>query len=88
MMLVNLHFMLGTFTLPMDIATTPQGLLWMLPLVLAISISYKAMKLPELKLWNFMKETVGLFASIVVFMVLIGVGLLVFDWLILQRVFF
>lgn len=85
--MMDIH-LIAALTSPMNIPTTPQGLLWMLPLVLAISIAYKAMKLPSLKLSILIKETAGLFGSIVVFMFLIAVGLLVFDWFILQQSFF
>lgn len=81
----QLHCIIANFTSPINIATTPQGLLWIMPLALSISIAYKAMKLPKLSLWNFIKETAGLFISIVVFMALIGLVLFAFDWLILQR---
>jgi hypothetical protein len=81
----QLGFVMASFTLPMNIETAPGGLLWLLPLALSIAGAYKAMKMPEIKLWNFVKEVAGLFTSIVVFMVLIGVGVCVFDWLFLQR---
>ena len=79
---------IATFISPMNIATTPQGLLWIMPLALSISVAYKAMKLPKITSLNFIKETTGLFLSIVVFMALIGLLLFAFDWLVLQREIF
>lgn len=76
---------LASFTSPVIIHTSAAALLWLLPLSLAISAAYKAMKLPELTWKKLAKETAGLFASIVVFMILIWIALLLFDWLILQR---
>ncbi|MHC4727693.1 MAG: hypothetical protein ACYS17_10760, partial [Planctomycetota bacterium] len=61
-------FIMASFTIPEQISTTPQSMLWLLPLVAAISIVYKATKLPEIKAANFIKESVLLFGSIVVFM--------------------
>ncbi len=59
---------MATFTIPEKITTDPQSMLWLLPLVAAIAIVYKATKLPEIKAANFLKESVVLFGSIVVFM--------------------
>mgnify|MGYP006310507361 CR=1 FL=1 len=81
-------YIIASFISPMNIATTPQALLWLLPLSLAISVAYKAMKLPKITWKNFLKEITGLFASIIVFMILIGLALMIFDYLILQKSIF
>ncbi len=59
---------MATFAVPEKITTDPQSMLWLLPLVAAIAVVYKATKLPEIKAANFIKEAVVLFGSIVVFM--------------------
>jgi hypothetical protein len=47
---------MATFTTPEKISSNPQSILWLLPLVAAIAIVYKATKLPEIKPANFLKE--------------------------------
>ena len=77
-------FILASFTIPEKIGTTPQSMLWLLPLVLAIAIVYKATKLPEIKAINFIKESVVLFGSIVVFMLVTAIILYGIAWLVLE----
>ena len=67
-MIITDALVMATFTIPEKITTDPQSMLWLLPLVASIAIVYKATKLPEIKLANFLKESVILFGSIVVFM--------------------
>ncbi len=61
--------MIATFTSPERIPTSPQATLWMLPLMVAIVVVYKTTKLPEITAKKFLKETAGLFLSILVFIV-------------------
>jgi len=75
---------MATFTVPEKITTDPQSLLWLLPLVAAIAIVYKATKLPEIKFANFVKESVLLFGSIVVFMFVTALVLYCIAWLITE----
>ena len=75
---------MATFTVPEKITTDPQSLLWLLPLVAAIAIVYKATKLPEIKFANFVKESVVLFGSIVVFMFVTALVLYCIAWLITE----
>ena len=77
-------FVMATFTTPEKIGATPQSMLWLLPLVAAIAIVYKATKLPEIKAANFLKEVVILFGSIVVFMSITALVLFAFAWLITE----
>ncbi len=72
---------IATFTSPQHIGSGPASLLWLLPLVTAIAIVHKATKLPEIKAANFIKETAGLFASIVVFIAVTAVILYVVTWI-------
>ena len=62
-------FLLASFTAPMEIGTRPQMMLWLLPLTASIAIVYKATKLSKITTGNFLKECTGLFASIIVFIV-------------------
>ncbi len=75
---------MATFTIPEKITTDPQSMLWLLPLVAAIAIVYKATKLPEIKAANFLKESVVLFGSIVVFMLVTALVLYSIAWLITE----
>jgi hypothetical protein len=75
---------MATFTVPEKITTDPQSMLWLLPLVAAIAIVYKATKLPEIKIVNFVKESVVLFGSIVVFMFVTALVLYSIAWLIIE----
>jgi len=75
-------FILANFTIPEKIGVNPQSMLWLLPLVAAISIVYKATKVPKVKLGSFVKETGLLFGSIVVFMIVTALALCALTWLI------
>ena len=83
-MMTTVSFILANFTIPEQISTTPQSMLWLLPLVASIAIVYKATKLPEIKAGNFIKESVVLFGSIVVFMLVIAIILYAVTWLVLE----
>ena len=74
----------ASFTAPEEIGANPQSMLWLLPLVAAIVVVYKATKLPEIKTGNFLKEVAILFGSIVVFMIVTGLALCVLSWLITE----
>ncbi len=75
-------FVIASFTAPENIGANPQSILWLLPLVAAIAIIYKATKLPTIKAANFIKETSVLFGSIIVFIVIAALILHVVAWLI------
>ena len=75
---------MATFTMPEKITTDPQSMLWLLPLVAAIAIVYKATKLPEIKIFNFVKESVILFGSIVIFMFVTALVLYSIAWLVIE----
>jgi hypothetical protein len=68
-------FVIATFTQPENIGTTPQIMLWLLPLAAAIAIVYKATKLPAIKVSDFVKETALLFGSIIVFIAVTALAL-------------
>ena len=75
---------IASFTIPEKIGTDPQSMLWLLPLVAAIAVVYKATKLPEIKAANFIKEAVVLFGSIVVFMFVTALILYAIAWLVIE----
>lgn len=76
--------LLANFTTPGRIGVNPQSMLWLLPLVAAIAVVYKATKVPRITAGNFIKETVVLFGSIVVFMIVTAVVLCAAAWLITE----
>jgi len=73
-MTISTMCVLGSFTTPMRIGTTPASMLWLLPLVVTIAVVYKATKVDKIRLWPFTRESAVLFGSILVF---IGVAALV-----------
>jgi hypothetical protein len=75
-------FLLAAFTAPEEIGTNPQSLLFFLPVVVAIAVVYKATKLPKISAGSFLVESVVLFFSIVVFMVITALALLAVAWLV------
>ena len=83
-MFITDALVMATFTVPEKITTDPQSMLWLLPLVSAIAIVYKATKLPEIKIANFIKESVILFGSIVIFMFVTALVLYSIAWLIIE----
>ena len=83
-MSITYSLVMATFTIPEKITTDPQSMLWLLPLVAAIAIVYKATKLPEIKIANFLKESVILFGSIVIFMFVTALVLYSIAWLVIE----
>jgi len=77
-------FLLATFTTPENIGVTPKSILWLLPLVAAISIVYKTTKLPKIRFVHLLKESIVLFGSIVVFMAITALVLVAFAWLVTE----
>jgi len=77
-------FVIATFTVPERIGVDPKSMLWLLPLVAAIAVVYKATKLPKIKPLYFLKESVILFGSIVVFMAVTALVLCILAWIITE----
>ena len=75
---------MATFTMPERIGVTSSSMLWLLPLVASISIVYKSTKLPKIRFANFVKESVVLFGSIVIFMAITALVLVAMAWLITE----
>ena len=74
---------MAQFRVPEDIGTNPRSLLLVLPLLAAIAVIYKATKVPKVTVGNFLKETMLLFGSILVFMVITALVLAAVAWLII-----
>ena len=81
-MLDNFTNVIAAFTAPMHIGTTPASLLWMFPLLAAVSVIYKATKLRVIFLKKFVKEVVILFATLSLFMIGVAVMLYFIVWFI------
>ena len=77
-------FIMAGILAPEEIGTNPQSLLLLLPLAAVIAIVYKASKLRTISAWNFLKETIVLFASIVVIMIVTAIILLIVAWFVTQ----
>ncbi|MHC4103374.1 MAG: hypothetical protein ACYSR9_00435 [Planctomycetota bacterium] len=73
---------MATFTAPEQLGTNPQSILWLLPLVAAIAVIYKATKMTTITTGLFAKEVAILFASIVVFIFITALVLYALVWLI------
>ena len=78
------NLIIASFTVPERIGVTPKSMLLLLPLIAAITIVYKATKMPKIKFVSFVKEVVILFGSIVVFMVATALVLGALVWLITE----
>lgn len=65
------------FLNPMNIQNNALALLWIIPLVVAISVVYKATKVSDVGTLRFAKECCTLVATILMFMALIAVALYV-----------
>ena len=75
-MISELGYLAATFTAPENIGTNPQSMLWMFPLLLAISLVYKATKIRVIFFGRFFKQVGLLFATISVFMIFLGAALI------------
>ena len=76
----ELFALLASFTHPIEIGTTPGSVLWMFPLLAAISIVYKATKIRVLFWDRFLRETVVLVITVSLFMVVTAIALNVIVW--------
>jgi hypothetical protein len=70
-----LGFIIATFTTPESIGNDAKSFLWLLPLVAAIASVYKALKLDSISARNFIRETLILFGTIVLFTAAIALAL-------------
>ena len=73
---------LATFTTPEKIGVNAHSMIWLLPLAASIAIVYKATKVPKIRVGNFVKESIILFGSIVVFMFITALALFALAWMV------
>ncbi len=83
-MMTSILPVLATFAVPENIGTTPASMLWMLPLLAAIAVVYKANKLRVVFSKVLIREVVILFGVLCGFMILAIVVLNLLVWLINQ----
>ena len=76
---------LATFTSPEHVETTVPGLLWLFPLLISISIVYKATKVYKIKGPAFARESLVLFGSICAFIIVAAFLLIAFAWFMDQQ---
>jgi len=76
------NLVIATFTTPEQIGAEPQSMLWLLPLIAAIAVTYKATKVPTITAKPFIKEAALLFVSIVAFITITILILYALVWLI------
>lgn len=74
--------LLASFTAPIEIGTNPSSMLWMFPLLAAISLVYKATKMRVLLTRKYVLESLLLFLSVSGFMIMAIIVLNLLDWLI------
>jgi len=74
-MISKLGIIIAGFTSPVHIGTDAKSMLWMLPLLAAIAIIYKATKMRVIFFRKFVREVVILFFTIAVFMAATGLVL-------------
>lgn len=79
-MVAETFFLLASFTVPERLGLNPLTLLLLLPLIASISIVYKTLKVPRMQTGVFIKETVTLFFSIAVFIVITALVLFLLAW--------
>ncbi len=72
--------LLASFMRPIEIGTTPATLLWMFPLLAAISLVYKATKMRVLFWKRFLREVAVLFMTVSLFMVITAFALSGIVW--------
>ena len=77
--------MLASFATPIRIDTTAASMLWLLPLVAAIAIVYKATKVDRIKWKSFARESAVLFGSILVFIVVATIVIQAIAWFVTEQ---
>ena len=78
----NLALMLASFTAPVTIHTDPWAMLYMFPLLAAISIVYKATKMRVILWKSFFIQTLLLFLSVSGFMIAAIIVINLISWLV------
>ena len=73
---------LAAFDAPINIGTNPASMLWMFPLLAAITLIYKATKMRVLLWKRFIKESLILFLTVSAFMIAAVIVLNLITWLV------
>ncbi len=66
--------MLASFTTPIHIGTDPASMLWMFPLLAAVSLVYKATKVRVIFWGKFFKDVAMLFLTLSLCMIAAGIA--------------
>ena len=82
-MILAYQTLLASFTVPYEVCNDATSLLWLLPLLAAVAIVYKTLKLPAVTVEKFIREVVILFGTILLFMALIAIALYIIGRLII-----
>ena len=75
-------FLMASFTRPVEIGATPASFLWIVPLTASIAVVYKATKVRRIEAKPFTREVLGLFGSILVFILIAALILVSICWII------
>ncbi|MHC4855160.1 MAG: hypothetical protein ACYS72_02005, partial [Planctomycetota bacterium] len=81
-LMLDLLSLLASFTAPIEIGTNPASMLWMFPLLAAVSLVYKATKMRVLLTRKYLLESLLLFLSVSGFMIMAIFVLNLLSWLI------
>jgi hypothetical protein len=81
-MFISCSTFLASFTVPHEIGNGPASLLWLLPLLAAVAIVWKTLKLQTITAAGFIREVFILFGTILLFIALIAGALYTFGRLI------
>ena len=74
---------LASFAAPYEIGNNAASLLWIAPLVAAVAIVWKVLKLPVVTMGKFVREVIILFGTILLFIAIIAVSLYIISRLII-----
>jgi len=80
--MLDSFFILASFTAPIEIGTNAVSMLWMFPLLAAVSLVYKATKMRVLLTRRYLLESLLLFLSVSGFMIMAIIVLNLLSWLI------
>lgn len=80
--MLDVFSLLASFTTPIEIGTTPASMLWMFPLLAAVSLVYKATKMRVLLTRRYLLESLLLFLTVSGFMIMAIIVLNLLSWLI------
>jgi hypothetical protein len=74
--------LLASFTYPVHMGASHWSQLWIVPLLASIATVYKATKVNSIDAKRFPRETLGLFCSILVFIIIAALVLVSIAWIV------